>query len=352
MMIFKLFLFTTTLSLFWYYYQTASVVNFISIAIKAIVCFVVPVQMYFGWRRQYRFEHLRAPFSLCGLKSWLTILNRWAFVLIVGWAGKLAMGQWNYVEAAYHREQVFYLLLLGILVLASAFVRVKVDRLFNLLLLIFSCTLGLEVYRAQTPPALSESVVVQSPYEQSFYIVDGGSSRLTSTMKVGGRSNRRYAIYMIGTEHAYQPERPMENGYLGNFGLNLLAPADGTIVQVVDTVEDSGPDFYSRDSGPGNYVLVRIREDQFLMLAHLKQGSVRVKVGDWVQSGQVIAQAGKSGSVTLSATFMAVYAREDIFDPNNWSYPIYFEGVRQWDASGKNEPFFAVRNDMFSPLKP
>ena len=84
------------------------------------------------------------------------------------------------------------------------------------------------------------------------------------------------------------------------FGEPVLAPADGT---VIDTRTDH-PDSARADGAPsptyrtvyGNSIV--IDHGAFVtVLAHLKQGSVRVAPGDQVQAGQHVGACGASGSV-------------------------------------------------------
>jgi murein DD-endopeptidase MepM/ murein hydrolase activator NlpD len=48
----------------------------------------------------------------------------------------------------------------------------------------------------------------------------------------------------------------------------------------------------------GNYVILKHAGGEYSTYAHLKQGSVRVKAGDSVTRGQVIAQLGHTGNTT------------------------------------------------------
>ena len=48
----------------------------------------------------------------------------------------------------------------------------------------------------------------------------------------------------------------------------------------------------------GNYVLIDHENGEFSLVGHLQRGSVKVKKGDRVRVGEVVAKAGNSGSVT------------------------------------------------------
>jgi murein DD-endopeptidase MepM/ murein hydrolase activator NlpD len=108
-------------------------------------------------------------------------------------------------------------------------------------------------------------------------------------------------------------ERP--DGFVG-FGRDVLAPCDGTVVQV----HDGEPDHEARRSQPallgyaltqrervrrgpagiaGNHVVVALGDGgPFVLLAHLRRRSVRVAPGDRVGVGQVLGRCGNSGNST------------------------------------------------------
>lgn len=48
----------------------------------------------------------------------------------------------------------------------------------------------------------------------------------------------------------------------------------------------------------GNYVLVALGERRYLLMAHLREGSLRVRTGEPVQSGQRLAEVGNSGNTS------------------------------------------------------
>ena len=80
------------------------------------------------------------------------------------------------------------------------------------------------------------------------------------------------------------------------FGKEVLAPADGIVTDVINGVRDNKPGSMNSYSVLGNAVFIEHREHEVSVLAHLKLGSVAVKVGDKVKTGQVIGLCGNSGN--------------------------------------------------------
>ena len=86
------------------------------------------------------------------------------------------------------------------------------------------------------------------------------------------------------------------------YGENVLAVADGTAVSVHDGMSDQTPFVLmtpkSTSDYGGNNVMVEIAPNVFAWYAHLRQGSIAVKVGDAVKAGAPIAKLGNTGPST------------------------------------------------------
>lgn len=105
------------------------------------------------------------------------------------------------------------------------------------------------------------------------------------------------------------------------YGRDVLAVADGVVVETgADAMESNDrlrrpgegeAEYWQRTVAEqnkmiakgykvpfGNYVVIRHAGGEFSHYGHLKQGSVRVKAGDAVTRGQVIAQLGQTGNST------------------------------------------------------
>ena len=81
------------------------------------------------------------------------------------------------------------------------------------------------------------------------------------------------------------------------YGDPVYSPLDGTVVDAVDRFEDLTPGRRQPEHPGGNHVWLR-RDSLYVLLAHLKQGSVRVEPGDPVAAGERIAAVGNTGNTS------------------------------------------------------
>lgn len=98
----------------------------------------------------------------------------------------------------------------------------------------------------------------------------------------------------------------------------VYSPVDGVVVEIENDIDERNPvnifndykntmkvtrDYIERGASPkiitGNYVLLQIDEKTYVLLAHLKKGSVKVKIGQKVRADEAIGQLGHSGNSTM-----------------------------------------------------
>jgi biotin carboxyl carrier protein len=95
---------------------------------------------------------------------------------------------------------------------------------------------------------------------------------------------------------------PAKNSSWSAYGAEVHAATNGTVVEVKDGVPENDPTADKKavpitvESAPGNYVIVAMGNGYFSFYAHLQTRSIRVKRGDHVRAGQVLALLGNSGN--------------------------------------------------------
>jgi hypothetical protein len=91
--------------------------------------------------------------------------------------------------------------------------------------------------------------------------------------------------------------RPADPAAYAIFGAGLHAPCDGTVV----AAEGGRPDFEVPQEDPvnrlGNHVILHCG-DAWIVLAHMRQGSVTVALGERVATGARLGEVGNSGAST------------------------------------------------------
>jgi murein DD-endopeptidase MepM/ murein hydrolase activator NlpD len=113
---------------------------------------------------------------------------------------------------------------------------------------------------------------------------------------------QRFAIDWIrfGDKSVVAVGKGSENKDFFGYGAEVLAVANGTVRVVKDGVPENKPETLaipiSLDTIAGKYVCIDLGQGQYAFYAHLQPTSIRVKPGDSVKKGHVLALVGNSGN--------------------------------------------------------
>ncbi|HFI2423947.1 peptidoglycan DD-metalloendopeptidase family protein [Bacillus paranthracis] len=140
--------------------------------------------------------------------------------------------------------------------------------------------------------SMSPKIVVRFPLNERA-LVGWGGDRLEANYHVI-KPNERWAYDIL------IPPAEVKSSKLkayGIYGARVMAPASGTVVSINNDEKDLVPGSDDFQSMVGNHIYLRLDETgTFLVLAHLKKGSIKVKEGQHVNEGEFLAQVGNSGS--------------------------------------------------------
>lgn len=173
-----------------------------------------------------------------------------------------------------------------------------------------------------TPIAIStETVPVISPplSGENWIALNGccepGFPHRSSVMSVNGKLNnsQRFAIDWKRTNDQgefYSGDKTSNESYV-DYGDDILAVADATVVSILDGMEAnapgvlpaSNPELAAKltvENVDGNHVVLDLGDGVYAMYAHMISGSLKVKPGDKVKRGQVIGHLGNTGNANAS----------------------------------------------------
>jgi hypothetical protein len=198
---------------------------------------------------------------------------------------------------------------------------------------------------------VSQSVTLQLPFRGTWLVRNSPARRVPSHgtdlfattyaidfIAVSGRrtATTRDWRTLLATE-------PVERFFA--FGQPILAPAGGWVV----TSHDGEMDHIARRSQPslaayaltqasrarrgagalaGNHLIVGLDHGGYVLLAHLRAGSLRIGVGARVLAGQQLATCGNSGNSTQPHLHLQVMDAADPYVAHG--LPMVFEDYRVW----------------------
>jgi Peptidase family M23 len=153
------------------------------------------------------------------------------------------------------------------------------------------------------------AVVVSPPLKGARWVVAGGcctpySYHRGATLPINGAIHvaERYAIDFVQLNDKnmlYSGPQDQLSSY-AFFGDEVHSVANGIVVQIADRLPEQVPGKLPEGAtiqmAAGNHAVIDIGEGRYAFYAHMQPGSVRVKVGDKVVTGQVLGVLGNSGN--------------------------------------------------------
>ncbi|MBH5320125.1 M23 family metallopeptidase [Paenibacillus sp. GSMTC-2017] len=163
------------------------------------------------------------------------------------------------------------------------------------------------------------------PFKGDWFVFWGGNNVLANYHYA--HESQRYAYDFVQEKDGLSYEGdPTKNDSYFAFGQEVHAPADGTVVSVVNDIVDNEPVGVMNEKEPFGNVIVIDHGGEYSVLAHLKKDSVSVKPGDVVKRGQLVAQLGNSGNSSEAHMHFQVNDGKDL--NSSKSINVQWKGIK------------------------
>ncbi len=185
--------------------------------------------------------------------------------------------------------------------------------------LVLALDLGRAFVGAPAPAAR-----IAPPIEGEWVVLQGGRSPLQNHHLTA--YNQHFALDLVRLDDGRIFAGEAGNADVHAWDQPLVSPVDGTVVVARDTMEDAeGANLVTDPADAvGNVVVIELDSGLFVVLAHLRQGSLEVSEGDRVQPGDPLARVGNSGNTTMPHLHLQVQTHMELWDPANRSVPFGF----------------------------
>lgn len=134
------------------------------------------------------------------------------------------------------------------------------------------------------------------PFKGEWTVVWGGDTKeLNYHVESVAQKNAFDIVIKDENGKSYKTNGEANKDYYA-FGKELHAPCAGEIVLIVDGVKDNKPGILNPFYVPGNTVIIKTANNEYLFFAHFKQHSISVSLGQNVKQGQLLGLCGNSGN--------------------------------------------------------
>jgi hypothetical protein len=140
-----------------------------------------------------------------------------------------------------------------------------------------------------------DKVDLRLPFKGNWLVLSGGDSLIQNQHAISVDQRFAYDITAIKKGRTFSGDGSRPNQHFC-FGRPVLAPGSGTVVEEKDGIPDNMINAPFSSPPEGNYVIIDHGNSEYSVLAHLKLGSIKVKVGDKVEPGRMIGRCGNSGN--------------------------------------------------------
>jgi hypothetical protein len=186
---------------------------------------------------------------------------------------------------------------------------------FNIVVILFIYVLKL---RQRKHHFISETVVQYNSPEKNLYAFKNSINRFSKTYLYYPIKLPFWGEWMVSQGHNGKYTHKNDYCYAWDFVItnenncqfaddgsrpehyfvykkNVLAPADGYVVDIIDNIPDNLIGEVNLKENWGNTIIIKHSEYLYSKLSHLKMNSFVVKKGDYVKQLQMLAQCGNSG---------------------------------------------------------
>ncbi len=152
-------------------------------------------------------------------------------------------------------------------------------------------------FKESSLPQLERNITnLKLPFNGEWFVVWGGDTKeLNYHVESDAQKNAFDFIIKDQNGKSYKTDGKTNDDYYA-FGKELIAPCDGEVVLVVDGIKDNKPGELNPIYIPGNTVIIKTENNEYLFFAHFKQNSIKVKQGQKIKQGELLGLCGNSGN--------------------------------------------------------
>ncbi len=174
------------------------------------------------------------------------------------------------------------------------------------------------------------------PFKGIWIVKEGGNNLEKNIFK--DSFNMAFALYF---------QRVNEKGeVIESKNQEVLSPIDANVWQIIDNIDENEVGKPNKFRPNGNSIVLKISGEEFLAITFLKAGSFKVKPGQKVNKGDLLALSGFSGNI--QEPMVGLWVQSNVLEQEGEGIKFYFSCVEKFDGKNwqKKEDYFPEKGDI------
>lgn len=181
-------------------------------------------------------------------------------------------------------------------------------------------------FEEEKSPTLTRNISkLTLPFNEEWTVFWGGDTKELNYHVIDKAQKNAFDFVIKNQQGKTYKNDGKNNEDFYAFGKQLISPSDGEVVLVVDGVKDNKPGTSNPIYIPGNTIIIKTKNNEFLFFAHFKQHSIVVKQGQKIKKGDLLGLCGNSGNSTEPHLHFHIQNVEDINKATGAK--VYFENI-------------------------
>lgn len=188
---------------------------------------------------------------------------------------------------------------------------------------------------------------LQLPFKGEWFTFWGGDNKAIN-YHVTNKTQRGAFDFVIRNKRGQSFEKSgTRNEDYFAFGKPLYAVCDATVHKVITGIKDNKPGEMNASQPTGNTVILKTKNEEFIVYAHFEEGTIQVKEGDYVKKGQKLGACGNSGNSSEPHLHLHIQDSDNMLDA--FGAKTFFEKII---VNGEvKEDYSPVQGDFISAIE-
>lgn len=184
------------------------------------------------------------------------------------------------------------------------------------------------------------------PFKEQWDVVWGGTTVEQNYHVAYDNQKYAYDLLIMNDGKSFKTDGKTNEDYYV-FGKEIFSPCDATVVQVITGVKDNVPGKLNPQQLTGNTVVLETANKEFIMLAHFKEKSIKVKEGQQVKAGDFLGLCGNTGNSSEPHLHLSLQNVKHLREATGGK--LFFNKIK---VNGEiKEDYLPVKNDKIQNIK-